>query len=334
MISDSFGTRAANRDATGALLAAAVTAHDAALQKTLSGVVAAYFDALTARATAGARREAKRLAQESLDATQRRERMGAAGQSDTLQARTALAKAELAEQRAQIDARKAIAVLTYVVGLRPGAPIGLAEMPPVTTAEWIGDLQAWLDRAISTHPGIASARARSDAAHAKVRQVRDEGLPAIDLTANISMNGYPNQGLQRTRTTISNIGLTLTIPLFEGFARNYKIRGASAQAEQSEAQYEDAEHEILTDVVKAHADSVAALRNLETSESLLKTARASAESSERRYAKGAGDILELLSTQAALSDALQERVRCLSEWQSARLRLMAAAGVLGRRQIE
>jgi outer membrane protein len=43
-----------------------------------------------------------------------------------------------------------------------------------------------------------------------------------------------------------------------------------------------------------------------------------------------GDILEFLSTQSALSDAQQERIRSLAEWRSARLRLLAAAGMLGR----
>ena len=88
--------------------------------------------------------------------------------------------------------------------------------------------------------------------------------------------------------------------------------------------------QILSDVIKTHADAVSALGNLEASDTLLKSARAALVSSERRYARGAADILELLSTQSALSDALQERVRCISEWRSARLRLMATAGVLGR----
>jgi hypothetical protein len=58
------------------------------------------------------------------------------------------------------------------------------------------------------------------------------------------------------------------------------------------------------------------------------------ESSQKRYDKGAADILELLSTQSALADAQQERVRCLSDWRSARLRLMSSAGVLGQYGLE
>lgn len=85
-------------------------------------------------------------------------------------------------------------------------------------------------------------------------------------------------------------------------------------------------------MVKAHADAVSSLDNLAASEELIEAARASVESSRKRYDKGAADILELLSTQAALADARQERIRCLAEWQAARLKLLASAGILGRDQ--
>ncbi|WP_353507256.1 MULTISPECIES: hypothetical protein [unclassified Variovorax] len=40
-------------------------------------------------------------------------------------------------------------------------------------------------------------------------------------------------------------------------------------------------------------------------------------------------MLEILGTQKALAEAQQERIRCLSEWRSASLRVVAAAGRLG-----
>jgi outer membrane protein len=86
----------------------------------------------------------------------------------------------------------------------------------------------------------------------------------------------------------------------------------------------------LMEVVKAHADAVAALANLDASQKLLIVAQEALGSVQRKFAKGASDILEILSTQTALSDAQQERIRCLAEWRSARLRLLASAGSLGR----
>jgi outer membrane protein len=87
------------------------------------------------------------------------------------------------------------------------------------------------------------------------------------------------------------------------------------------------------EVVKAHADARAALNNLASSDALLSTAKASLESSQRRYDKGAADILEILNVQKAVADAEQERIRCVAEWRAARLRLMAEAGLLGHGEL-
>ncbi|MNF13342.1 hypothetical protein D3C80_2151500 [compost metagenome] len=54
---------------------------------------------------------------------------------------------------------------------------------------------------------------------------------------------------------------------------------------------------------------------------------------QRKFGRGAADILEMLNTQSALLEAQQERIRCQAEWRSARLRLLASAGVLGREAI-
>jgi outer membrane protein len=83
------------------------------------------------------------------------------------------------------------------------------------------------------------------------------------------------------------------------------------------------------EIVKAYADAAASLLNLQASEKLLSAAQESLNTSQRKYEEGVADILEILNTQAALSDAKQERIRSLDEWRSSRLRLLANAGLMG-----
>ena len=325
-----FGARAANLEAAHATLAAALASHDAALQKVLVSVIQGYFDALSAQATLASRTQAARLAQSTFEATQRREKLGVAAVSDSLQAQTALAKARLALNRAQGDLNKTQSVLLYAMGLPPGTEVLLPDELATSQAQRVDELAHWLEEAQAKHPAIAAARAQLAAAQAKVKASSTAGLPTLDYSQNYYENGYPNQGLNALGTGVHTVGFVLSIPLFDGFATTYKIRGAQAQAEQSEAQLQDTQHQILMEVVKAHADAQSAFENLQASERLLTSAQAAVESSQKRYDKGAADILELLSTQNALTDAQQERLRCLSDWQSARLRLMANAGMMGR----
>lgn len=259
---------------------------------------------------------------------------GVAALSDTLQAQTALAKAKLALSRAQGDVQKTRSVLLYAMGLPTDIvvvlPDELADEFAITQTTNVNDLTQWLNDAQAKHPAIAAARAQFAASQAKVRSVQAEGLPTLDYTQNHYQNGYPNQGLSATNSKVNTVGFTLSVPLFEGLARTYKVRGAQAQSEQSEAQLQDTQLQVLMEVVKAHADAQSSFESLQASQHLLETAQAALQSSQKRYDKGAADVLELLSTQGVLADAQQERVRCLSEWRSARLRLMSSAGVLSK----
>ncbi len=325
-----FGSRSANNESASQMLTAALAAHNAALQKVLTSVVGAYFDAMTAQASLTARSQAVDLASATLQTTQRREARGVAAVSDTLQAAVALAKAQLTLSRAQGDAQKTRSVLMYAMGLPLDTQLVLPDEHAATQEVMVQDLQEWFNDAQTRHPAIAAARAQLAASKAKVLAVRADGLPTLDYIHNHYQNGYPNQGLSSTNSKVNTVGFTLTVPLFEGFARTYKVRGAQAQTEQSEAQLQDTELQILMEVVKAHADAHSSFENLHASQQLLSATTAAVQSSQKRYDKGAADILELLSTQSALADAQQERLRCLSDWRSARLRLMSSAGVMGR----
>lgn len=345
-----FGGRDANREAANRLLTAAIAHHDAALQKTLSSVIQSYFDAQTAKATLQAKEQNETIAQSTFDSAQRREARGAVARSDTLQATTALAKAALEKNRAQGAYQKALAVLVYALGVPPQTRIVLADevwdkennqeskqeknkeskAEIQASSETTKGLEDWLELAQKTHPAIVAARAEWEASQQKITATRSEGLPTIDFSTNYYKNGFPNQGLSATESRQTTVGISLSIPIFDGFSRSYKIKGAQAQTEQRQAQLQDTEQNVLMEVVKAHAEAVAALSNLQASEKLLTAAQKSLHTSQRKYDKGAADILEMLNTQAALSNAQEERIRCLAEWRSARLRLLANTGGMNR----
>jgi outer membrane protein len=325
-----FGGRAANRESANQLLASAMAGHDAALQKVMVSTIQAYFDAMSGKALYESRRQMADLAENTYNATKRREMKGAAALSDSLQASTALAKARLNESRAGGDYQKALGILKQVMGIPASTQINLPAQSEGYQQTDIKDLNSWLVEAEEKHPAIKQARAKWASDKAKITATRSEGLPTLDGTAYISRNGYPNQGLSNINQTVIASGVTINFPIFEGFGRTYKIRGAEAQAELSEAQLQDTTNQILTDIIKAHADAITSLGTLKASERLLTSAREAVQSSQRRYDKNAADILELLNTESALADAQQERIRAVAEYRSARLRLLANTGILGR----
>jgi outer membrane protein len=325
-----FGGRGANHRAAQAQLGAAVASKDATIQRVLGATAQLYFEAYGARELARERQEAEEIAHETLGSAQRRAASGQGAQGDVLQSATALAKATLARNQADAAYEKARAQLAYLTGLPQDRAIELpAELSTPVEADDEA-LTSWLRDVEQHHPAIVSARANLDAAREHVSAVRAAGLPAVDLVANYYQNGFPNQGLNDLNTRVLTLGLSVNIPIFDGWATRSKVEEARALVKVKEAELADAEQSTSMAVVAAHADALASLRNLHASEDLLQAAHQSFESSQRRYQNGVGDMLELLSTQAARADAQEQRVRALADWQAARLLLLAAAGRLDR----
>lgn len=334
-----FGGRAAERESANLLLVSAIETHDAMLQKVMEDTIQAYFDAQSARATWQAKEEGEHIASATLASAQRREGHGALAHGDTLQAAAAHAHTSLDRNRALGDYLKACAVLVYMMGIPPDSEILLADIDPVVDASPLMphysrvDLAAWLEEVRRTHPSIMAARSQWDAARATLRSTQASGRPTIDFAANYYRNGYPNQSISGVGSHVRTVGVSISFPIFSGFSYTYKVRQAAALAEQRETNVLETEHDILTDLVKAYSDARSALESLDASALLLAAAQEALVSSQRKYDRGATDITEILNAQKELSDAKNERVRAINDWRSARLRLMAAAGQLGRKQL-
>jgi outer membrane protein len=329
-----FGGRYANQKAANHLLEAALSENDAVMQKALQRVVSGYFDAQTAKTSWDARLKNEAITKQTLATALRKERLGAGAKTDTLQADTAASKATLERSRSYGTYQKSIAVLNSYLGIPSNTQLDLAVNPTGGDANLKKSLAEWIDSAQKEHPAIIAARSRMSAAQEKVAATRSEGLPSIDLTGNLFKNGRPNQGLSSINTQEVLVGFTLNVPIFDGFSRTYKIRGAQALAEQRQAELLDVELQITTEIVKAYADLVSSLDNLEASRRLLSSAQESLISIRKKFDIGAIDILDMLNAQSSLANATEERIRCLYEWQSAKLKLLAAAGLLGRSAAE
>lgn len=330
-----FGGRTANHRVAESQLTAALAGHDAARQKVLLAVVQAYHEALAARAAAIARSEQETLSSQTLALARRLEAKGAGTRGETQQAAMAHARAILEHSRADAASRKAVIQLMYVMGMNMNAAMlpELAGDPDATgdgSPERLEPLKHWQEVAQTRHPSIVAARSQLEAARMKIDAIGAEGLPTLDFSANRYRNGRPGQTLPLWSTQETTIGFTLSIPLFEGFSRTYKELGQQAQASAKEAELSDAMLQVSVEIARAHADAQAAQRNLDASAQLLEAATDAQASARRKFEQRAGNLGELINLQSALSEARQERIRCLAEWRSARLRLMAGAGILGK----
>jgi outer membrane protein len=331
---DFGGRKAALRNAQG-LLAAARANQDATLQVAFSTVATDYYAAQAAAGKLLTSQETEQISHDSFVAASARVRNGVAAITDQLQAQTSYAQATYNRAKAEGDLQTALGTLASDMNLNPGQPISIPSvadgvMPDRDFTESVADL---IDEAERIHPSIAAARAQLDAAIAKERQTRAEGLPNISFVAKYSHNNQPaSLGLGEPQFPATGhdwyFGVQVQIPLFEGFGRTYQVRQAEAQIEVQQSTLDEARQQVSLDVWKSYQALQTDTDNLDNTAALLQIAQRSFDAAKHRYVSGVGNILELLNAQSSLSDANRQRIQALTDWRAARLQLAAKIGRL------
>ncbi|WP_347558117.1 TolC family protein [Robbsia sp. KACC 23696] len=328
-----FGGRAAALQNANSLLEAAQASQEAALDDAFGAVSKDFYSAQGARGAVDAQKEIVAAAQQTFDAAKARADKGVAPISDQLQAQTTLAQAQLDETKAEGELATAIGTLNGDMGMEPNTALA---MPPVDAgvkpdAMFQETVDALIETAKASYPSIRAAQSQLDAAQAKVRQTRAEGLPKLQFVAEYSHNNQPTTlavGIPQFPATGHEwyLGLQVTIPIFEGFVRNYQIREAHAQADYQHEVLREAQIKVASDVWSAYQTLQTATASLVSNEALIEISRKSYEVSGHRYEKGVGNILELLSGLQAYARARVSWIRAVNEWRSARLQLAAKIG--------
>jgi len=332
---DFGGRKAALQNATS-LLAAAQANQQAALETAFATIAKDYYAAQAAQGAFAAAQEVEQTANDSFQVATARVDKGVAPISDQLQAQTSYAEAVVSRTKAQGDWQTALGTLASDMDLDPSVPITLPAVgdgvaPDTEYSDSIADL---IREAKRTHPSVMAAEAQVEAAEAKVKQTRAEGLPNVSFIAKYSQNNQPTSlqlGFPQFPASGHEwyLGVQVTIPIFEGFGRTYQIRQAEAQTELQRDTLDEVRQQVSLDVWTSYQALQTSTQNLGNSATLLDIAQRSYTAAQHRYQVGVGNILELLNAQSSLAGAKRQRIQALTDWRSARLQLAAKLGRLG-----
>jgi len=122
--------------------------------------------------------------------------------------------------------------------------------------------------------------------------------------------------------------LSVSVPIFSGYAPTYRIRAAEAQVEARNAQLERLRLQVALDVWVAYQNLITATQSLRTTADLLSSAEQSERVALGRYKAGVGSILDVLNAQSALASARQQRIQSTFNWNISRATLAQAMGSL------
>jgi outer membrane protein TolC len=199
--------------------------------------------------------------------------------------------------------------------------------PPASILE---DVNSLIEQAVSRRPDLIASEAQYKAAQANI----DASKAASKPTISVGMSNDLFNGTNLTTSNGTTLGLTVSIPIFEGYAPTYRIRAAEANADLVAAQRDRLRLQISLDVWSAYQTLRTALESVTASTTLLQSAEESYRVALGRYKAGVGNIIDTLNAQSALASARQQKIQASLNANIARATLAQSMGVLDNAMIQ
>jgi outer membrane protein len=324
-----FGARGGRITGARRLLDAAALTVSSVSQQTIFTVVQSFYDVVAADELLIAAKTTQGASASSLEIARALRAGGVTSLADVLQSETAYDQAVLARLQADASAKSAHGTLAVVIGSPADQPLQLdAEVVPAEVPALDARMTDLMAEAARQRPDLAAALAQRDAAEANVTVARAAGRPSISVSAShsvIDTSGIANQNY-------SQVGLYITVPIFNGFNTAYGVRQAQAVLEASEANADQVRLGVSLGVWNAFYALDTANQQLLATSTLTKAAADNQQVALGRYQSGVGTIIDVLTAQSAAAGARVLRINAEYGWQLARAQLALALGRLSSTQ--
>jgi TolC family type I secretion outer membrane protein len=326
-----FGNRDANLENARQLLQAASATQSNVVQTVLLNAIQAYYLVQAGIAALDAAIESERASEESYKAAQARYKAGVSTPADKLQAQTLFAQNTLNKITAEGTLKSAYGTLANVMGLTANQPLKLATTTIIQPASNIDpNIEALIEQASTRRPDLIASEAQFKAAEAGIEVSKSAAKPTVSIAVS---NGYQT-GSNLSSSDNSALGVTVSIPIFNGYAPTYRIRAAEANLDVRAAQRDKLRLQISLDVWRAYQSLRTANESINAAVVLVSSAEESSRVAMGRYKAGVGNILDSINAQSALASARQQQIQANLNWNIARATLAQSIGGLDNAMIQ
>ncbi len=315
-----------HREANQRAAAATSDAKDAgfvtARYETIFGTQQLFYNALADADLVRVANAQLKRAQQQLQVVTDKLRAGSATRSDSLRAAVDVGNAQLSLLQAQANLATAQAGLGRQIGVEAevqAVPDSVFPAPPDTTG-----LRA---EALARAPQIQQADAQARAARAQIWATRSQYWPSLTVSYNDNRQGPSspfNNFSSYPETFTWRFGLSWT--LFNGFAREANQVAASVDRDVAEAQAADLRRQTNAQLTQQLAALTTAAAQIDISRANAAAATEDLRVQQQRYRVGVATILDLLTSEANLTQAEVSLVQARYTYLTARAQLEALVG--------
>jgi outer membrane protein len=230
----------------------------------------------------------------------------------------------IALQKAEVD--NARSRLAKSVGLAVDAPLVVDVLPdPTIQSPLTEGLPLLMERAQQTRADLLARRADVDQKYYLYDKASTKYMPKLNLAAN---GGYKHYVEDHSDGANYRVGLSLDIPLFNGFESIYQKRAAYADAQAAEADVERLEAEIALEVMTYHRSFEAAQEILLLAQDSLQNSVKTFEGILEKYKAGTQSIFDMTAAQRQLAEARIKQSEAKTRWYRTLAQLVYATGTI------
>lgn len=320
-----FGGRFAAIESARQALIAANWFHNRNLQTVINAVLMNYYNYLNFVALVEAKEEDIKNAQENYNAAHARHEAGVGILLDVLLAESNLAQAKLQREQLVGQAKVYSGNLAHSMGLPADCDLKVEGLPKDLKLEKVKEgVECLVSAAKLMRPDLAQYYALMLQSQANLDVARSDGMPTVNLSGSIDYTSWKRQS--ELNGSNSQLVLELNVPLFHGFFYEYERKKAKADLGVAKANLDIKKNDIILDVVTAYTNFQTAVETYYFSEEYLKYAEKAYEIAYGTYKEGIATILDVLTAQAALSNARAQRIQAQSNWIIALANIAYATG--------
>ena len=284
-------------------------------------VVQAYLQVMYAAETVEINRRAVTLAEEQADRAQRMLEQGAVARTEVAQMLSQLGSAQYDLTTAQNNLAQYRLQLKQLLELGPDANFDV-EFPEISDDEVlriIPSVEEVYDAALGIMPETRQADILIEASQFAERAARSAFYPQVSLSANVSTGHQSGLGLsmgsQLSQKLNESIGLSLSVPIFNGKNARTSVRQARLNTRQAEIDSRTARKDLLSTIESLHRDAVAAQSNYMAAGQKLAYAEESYRLAVASFEQGKNNAVELNTEKnnflAAISERLQAKYKAV-----------------------
>lgn len=298
-------------------------------------VTQAYFDLLNAQDQLNTVVQLRTAANEQLQLSKKSFEVGTVTVTDVNDAQSRYDIAAAQEISAQNDVnvkREALRVLTgkeppNLAGLRQGVNLSLPQ--PADAAEWA-------KAAEGGNADVLAQQINLEIASREVSRTRAGHLPTVDLVASTGRTHAFGSTSSSTESRYDNwqVGVQLTMPLFQGGATQSKVREAVALEDKARSDLENLRRTAAQTARQTFRGVTSGIAQVKGYEAAVKSSTSALESNKLGYQVGVKITKDVLDAQSQLANTRQQLAKARYDTIMAQVKLKLAVGTLSQQDLE